>query len=179
MLVRPPKWELGQASRGRLKVDQLKKLQNEYLEKFRKFAAKQNWTSIQRDHFDWWMFPIEDGSQMDFHLRSEEDIRALKNDALWRSQYLESIRIVSRGWGWDVEKSELITDGRGGSWDNWDIRLAKMIRSLWLFEEEQYFLSLQSFARHIQENVYHGRGFHYGSICLDEMLHMVLPRKNF
>lgn len=175
-MIRPPKWEIGQATAGRLRVDDLKKLQIQYLEKFRKLAAERKWTSIQRDHFDWWMFPIDDGSQLAFHLRSERDIEALRGDEAWRSRYLESIRIVARGWGWDVEQEDFVPAGQGGQWDGWDVRLAKMIRSLWLFEEQPYFDSLQRFAKHIHENVYKGRGFYYGHICLDEILHMTVPR---
>jgi hypothetical protein len=54
--------------------------------------------------------------------------------------------------------------------------LAKMIRSLWLFGELQYFESLRAFARIIQARIYHGGAFVYAGRCYDEITIMTLPR---
>ncbi len=141
---------------------------------FRESAANKHWNNIHRDHFDWWQFPIDDGSRPEFNLRSEDDIRSLKADASWLHGYKESIEIMALSWGWDVKGRKKVSIG--GSWDRKDVRLAKIIRSLWLFQEVEYFLSMQEFARLINHDVYNDRGFFYGAICLDEILYMILPR---
>ena len=49
------------------------------------------------------------------------------------------------------------------------MRLAKIVRSLWLFECDELMLSMQKFARTVKP---HG-GFRYGSVALDELLYML------
>jgi hypothetical protein len=155
-------------------MKKLVNLQDEYLAKFEKAVASERWHDIRNDHFDWWQFPIDDGSRIEFNLTSEKDIEALKAYPGWLDKYHESIKLVSHAWGWDVAKSALIKDG--GYWDNKDVRLAKIIRSLWLFSEEHLMKSVQVFANYVNENHNNGRGLWYGRICLDEVLYMTLPR---
>lgn len=185
--VRPPKWETSRSSSHTMpvRVNETKRLQSQYLELFRSRCAAARWPDIHRDHFDWWQFPIDDGSRPEFNLKSEADIAFLRSDAEWLDAYLESIRLVARAWGWDVDQRSFIA-GNGveisssplsGFWDKKDVRLAKIIRSLWLFEEKEYFESMQSFANLINAREYNNRGFFYGSMCLDEILHMRLPRR--
>ncbi|CAE8653864.1 unnamed protein product, partial [Polarella glacialis] len=45
--------------------------QFETLEVFRKCQQDATWDRIHRGHFDWWMFPIDDGSKPDFNVNSE------------------------------------------------------------------------------------------------------------
>lgn len=174
--VRPPKWETGRASSSssKLPVAELRRLQVEYLGIFREKCTSKKWSELQRMHFDWWQFPIDDGSRLEFNLKSESDIDLLKSDCVWLSNYLESIKLLALSWGWDVDKKtqSLI----GGKWNKNDVRLAKIIRSLWLFQINEYFESMQMFAHHINDQEYNERGFFYGSICLDEILIMGLPR---
>jgi hypothetical protein len=113
---------------------------------------------------------------VEFNLKSENDIQRLKSFPGWHRQYLESIVLVSRAFGWDIEKQEVMKTGAGSWRPDKDIRLAKMIRSLWLFGEQPYFVSLQKFASLIHSNIYKGGGFEYAGRCLDEILLMTLPR---
>ena len=53
-------------------------------------------------------------------------------------------------------------------WTDWDVRLAKMIRSTFLFEQRELMESLQGFARYVKP---HG-GLSYGHINLDEVYFM-------
>merc|ERR1712159_949045 len=64
-------------------------------------------------------------------------------------------------------------------WSNWDVRLAKIVRSLYLFEQKDYMESMQVFARDLMQNEKKGRGFFYDEICLDELLHFSLPRDQY
>jgi hypothetical protein len=151
--------------------------QQRYLEMFRGAVDTRDWNRIHHDHFDWWQFPCDFGSQREFNLKSEADIQRLQSDPEWRADYLESVRLVSRAFGWDVEAARFIADDSGGQWrPDKDIRLAKMIRSLWLFGELQYFESLRAFARIIQARIYHGGAFVYAGRCYDEITIMTLPR---
>ena len=182
--VRPPKWKTCEKSlsRDRFNLGLLKEKQQETLCQFRKHAAQNNWDGINSDHFDWWMFPIDDGRLADFNLSGEDDVKSLLNDPDWVSSYRESIILVCKAMGWDLGNQEPIHGLDCPQWQqlpfvNKDVRLAKMIRSSWLLEVRDIFESLQAFAHYINDSIYNGKGFFYGSICLDEILHMDLPRR--
>ena len=34
-------------------------------------------------HFDWWMFPINDGRREEFHIHSEAEVQTLRHDREW------------------------------------------------------------------------------------------------
>lgn len=178
--VRPPRWKYGSVSQlPEFDRAEVKVRQTEFLAKFRRHAAKENWDAIHDDHFDWWQFPIDDGSREQFNLKSEEDIRDLVSDTQFMDQFHESLRIVSLAFGWDIDAKTPVDSAR--QWvqnrrGNKDVRLAKMIRSAWLLSAQSYFESLQEFAKYINKEIYRGNGFKYGHICLDEILFMSLPR---
>ena len=176
--VRPPKWQSRKNGSAKpLDVATLKSKQSETLARFRKCARESNWDAINSDHFDWWMFPIDDGRLPEFNLNCEQDVRWLRSDPAWEDSYCESIEIVSRAMGWNLQQALPIPNTwQNIPYGNKDVRLAKMIRSTWLLGVEDLFNSLQKFARYIHLNIYAGRGFYYGGICLDEILDMTLPR---
>ena len=180
--VRPPKWSTTNGTpKSTFDVALTKKKQKEYLGKFKRSASALKWDEIHSDHFDWWMFPIDDGRLVEYNLTSETDIEILRADPEWLASYRESICIVAAAMGWDIQKMQFIEPPHGSRWTdirnhNKDVRLAKMIRSTWLLQVEDLFRSLQKFAHRINEELYQGRGFYYGSINLDEILHMDLPR---
>lgn len=116
------------------------------------------------------MFPIEDGSQASFNVL-EEDVAELLADDEWRQRYHESVSLVAAAWAWDVATSRPLdppADGQG--WTDWDVRLAKMIRSTFVFEEAELMRSLQAFARYTKPQ----GGLSYGHINLDEVYFMTL-----
>jgi hypothetical protein len=116
------------------------------------------------------MFPIEDGSQSNYNVL-EDDVAELKADPEWLANYHESVMWVAKAWGWDVKEENMIQPKESGmGWDNWDVRLAKIIRSLWLFGENQLMTSMQKFARIVAPN----GGLRYGGIILDEVFYMTL-----
>ena len=180
--VRRPKWEVSPVSARPISTTGFKTRQAETLSRLRVNAARRNWEGIHSDHYDWWQFPIDDGRFPEYFVNSEADVLTLKGDAEWLAGYRESIRIVARAFGWDVDRAELTTGNDGGDWrsnhhGNRDVRLSKMIRSTWLFEMADYFTSLQAFARYANTEWNAGRGFHYAGHCLDEILYMQLPRR--
>lgn len=62
-------------------------------------------------------------------------------------------RLASAAWGWDLDQACRIDPPENGmAWTNWDVRLAKMCRSVYLLEQGDMLASLQKFARDLQEN---------------------------
>eukprot|EP01048_Picozoa_sp_COSAG05_P014431 COSAG05_NODE_1635_length_4366_cov_25.922428_4_plen_115_part_00 len=89
------------------------------------------------------MFPIEDGSQPQYNVFAG-DVEELNADAEWAERYRESLTLVAAAWGWDLARGAPISEpARGQAWTDWDIRLAKMIRSTWLFGATAEMVSLQ------------------------------------
>eukprot|EP00747_Dinoflagellata_sp_TGD_P167059 gnl/TRDRNA2_/TRDRNA2_190864_c0_seq1.p1 gnl/TRDRNA2_/TRDRNA2_190864_c0~~gnl/TRDRNA2_/TRDRNA2_190864_c0_seq1.p1 ORF type:complete len:324 (-),score=52.65 gnl/TRDRNA2_/TRDRNA2_190864_c0_seq1:14-985(-) len=160
------------------RLDGFKAKQLETLGLFRQWEEKGDYDRWHRAHFDWWAFPIDDGSKAAFNVTSEEDVEALRSDPEWLSRYHECVVLVARSWGWDVEAETRIADASPGQhWRNLDVRLAKICRSLYLFEQEQLLSSMQKFATEIQQCEKEGKSFFYGMICLDELLYFELPRR--
>ena len=178
-LPRPPRW-LSQRLPGSFDFQYIKNQQVKYLQKHSKFAEKSDWNSILIDHFDWWQFPIDDGSRKECNLRSESDVEKLLADEDWLRNYRDSLRIVSYAFGWDIDQASFMV-GRENAWkdialSNRDVRLYKMIRSVWLLKQEDYLESLRKFARLVDSQHHHNEGFWYGSLKLSDIHHMYLPR---
>ena len=179
--VRPPKWEAADTSRNpsRASIAVMKRQQEQTLDEFRAFAKSERWGMIHQGHFDWWMFPIDDGSRSEFNVGGDLDILELRGDGEWHEGYKEAVTLVLAAWGWNVDELCLFDPPRMGmGWTDWDVRLSKIIRSLWLFEEEALFHSVQAFARVVQKTHKNGESFMYAGICLDELLFMKLPRRS-
>lgn len=176
--VRPPRWSTHQPQQlsARAALHHFIELQQTYLLKFRKYVAQRRYADLHTEHFDWWMFPIDDGSKPEFNLQSDADVGKLRANTLWYSGYREAIKLCAMAWGWDIDR-KCWNGLRGAQWTGWDIRLAKMIRSLWLFEDYAYFDSLQQFARNVNAHLYNHSGFHHNGCDLGEILHMTLPRR--
>lgn len=180
---RPPLWERSQIrarspKRRELFVTRVKDKQLKTLRLFRTKAEVGAWGGIHHAHFDWWMFPIEDGSHDEFNVYSQEDIDGLVSDDEWLPRYREAVTLMLAAWGWDAEGRTMVTDaGRDQGWSNWDVRLAKVVRSLYLFEQKDLMESAQHYARLVQRDHKAGQSFTYGRIVLDELLYFSLPRR--
>ena len=160
-------------NRFRVKLGAYKKVQLKQLEKFRSQARSGAWASVHHAHFDWYCFPIEDGSQPRYNVLAD-DVAELSADDEWVERYLETVEIVTRAWGWDIRSHGPVeVKAKGMGWTNWDVRLAKMIRSLWIFGRKNEMESLQEFANFVKPR----RGLRYGSICLDEVYDMRLDEE--
>ena len=164
-------------NRARASIQEMKQMQmggqRSYgLNTFRDMREKRQWGSVHSGHYDWWMFPIDDGSQSEYNVYAD-DVKELQADKDYIKNYREAVEIVFAAWGWDINASKKIDPPEQGmGWTSWDVRLAKICRSLWLFEQQDYLISAQKFARSIKPN----GGFSYGRTSLDEILYMTLPR---
>lgn len=159
-----------------LRVDKMKSHQQHTLHKFRAYLKEDNFEELKYTHFDWWMFPMDSGSRPDFLVHSFADVDILKGDTEWHEGYLEAVRSVALCWGWNVDTSTRISPRKEGQcWDGHDIRLSKMIRSLWLFREKKYFLSMRAYAHSlIQHEKKSDPNFVYGGRNYNNILHMSL-----
>lgn len=180
---RPPQWTQTREKYDTFNIAFVKEQQTKYLERLRTRSQNRDWDGIHTDHFDWWQFPIDDGSRKECNLCCERDIERLLEDAVWIEGYKESLRIVGRAFGWDIERAQLTDSLDGGNWganthSNRDVRLYKMIRSTWLFGLKDYFASLQAFAKHIDSEWHENKGFFYGIVKLADIHSLSLPRDN-
>lgn len=173
-VVKPTRRQSSNMTRERLEA--FKAEQASTLSQLKELQDTGNWNRVHRLHFDWWMFPIDDGSKEKFNVTSEEDIDTLRGDPAWLEGYHEGVRLVCLSWGWDVSATRRVELFPGMGYQNWDVRLAKMCRSLYLFKEEALLKSVQNFAHQVQQSEKKGAGFFYGLVCLDELLHFELPR---
>lgn len=177
--ARPPKW-VAQRIPGEFNLEFVKRQQKKYFRKHCKLADAADWDGILTDHFDWWQFPIDDGSRSECNLRSEQDIDRLLSDDDWLDIFRSSMRIVSLSFGWDIVTSSFVK-GREAAWheidySNRDVRLYKMIRSAWLLKQDDYLESLRKFASVVDSEYQNDEGFWYGSLKLADIFNMTLPR---
>ena len=76
------------------------------------------------------------------HGLAQEDVDTLKANTQWRERYIEGVRLAALAWGWDLDKGHRVeSPAVGQKWTSWDVRLAKIVRSLWLFEEVRALIS--------------------------------------
>eukprot|EP00286_Rhodomonas_abbreviata_P022562 CAMPEP_0181304478 /NCGR_PEP_ID=MMETSP1101-20121128/9174_1 /TAXON_ID=46948 /ORGANISM="Rhodomonas abbreviata, Strain Caron Lab Isolate" /LENGTH=345 /DNA_ID=CAMNT_0023410243 /DNA_START=150 /DNA_END=1187 /DNA_ORIENTATION=- len=172
------------------------------LKEFVQFQKERQLRVLHKEHFDWWAFPNDDTYRFPAHgLNSQADVDALKafeehvegfGTLRYMDSYRKLVRLAARAWGWDLRRRRRLTaeeqageelfpgEGRELDWTNWDIRLYKIIRSLWLFGEKDYLESMQDFAFELLvrgEDVHrHWPNFEF-SKYLNDMLIMKLPEQ--
>ena len=90
--VRPPLWLARKATRNpwRASLAHMKDKQLMDLNRFRQLVSKRDFGTLQHRHFDWWMFPIDDGSREQYNVGGEADVQELRGDAVY---------VLSRGTG--------------------------------------------------------------------------------
>ena len=127
---------------------QLKRQQADQLARFERLAAHDDWRTIHSDHYDWWMFPIDEHSQHGAaYIVYPGDIADLKQDAAYVRSYLRGVELLALAWGWDLKRRTYVEHpAPGQTWSNWPIRLYKAARSLQLFGFTEEFESLRAFA---------------------------------
>lgn len=135
-------------------IKALKQKQQSHLAKLTAFAKKNEWKHLQThtahpdSGFDWWMFPINrssNGYGTQYQL-SSSDINALKKDAQFMKNYRKGVILVTKSWGWDLEKDKNISDSKK-YWTNYQVRLGKMAHSLVLFDQKDLLKSLSHFIK--------------------------------
>ena len=105
------------------------------LNDFENWAKNKDWNKFHRSHYDWWTFPIPEGSSkgMQYTLY-EDDMIELSKDSKYINALKRCAELVCEAWGWDLYEGKFIkkkTDGQG--WSNWPIRLYKIALCLEFF----------------------------------------------
>eukprot|EP01080_Neovahlkampfia_damariscottae_P005025 gene5025-8622_t len=96
------------------------------------------------------MFPIKEDSGYGFKYSIfEDDVKELKKTEFLKN-YLSGVKLITMSWGWDIEKSKMIENrDKSQKYNNYDIRLRKIGQSLKLFEQNDYFNSLDKFVKYL------------------------------
>jgi hypothetical protein len=142
-------------------IGTIKEKQRQQLEKFQRAAARGDWRAIHDDHYDWWMFPIDEPSKFGLAWTVYEgDIAELKQDAEYLRRYLLGVELLARSWGWDLGKGCYLPDPQPDQcWQHWPIRLYKAAKSVKLFGFAAEFASLKKLGQDVmakgEEMFYH------------------------
>jgi hypothetical protein len=138
---------------GFVGIQALKDKQRWQLGKFQQAAACDDWVAIHRDHYDWWMFPIDEKSMYGLAWTVYEgDIADLKDDSQYLDCYLLGVELLARSWGWDVRQARYLSDLQPGQcWQNWPIRLYKAAKSVKLFGFGGEFRSLKALGQDLMK----------------------------
>ncbi len=125
-------------------IQALKDKQRQQLASFQQAAAHGDWMAIHRDHYDWWMFPIDEPSSYGLAWTVYEgDIGELKQDGDYLHRYLLGVDLLAKSWGWDLRQACYLPSPQPGQcWQNWPIRLYKAAKSVKLFGYGAEFKSL-------------------------------------
>jgi hypothetical protein len=127
-------------------IQALKDKQRQQLAIFQQAASHGDWMAIHHDHYDWWMFPIDEPSSYGVAWTVYEgDIDELKRDADYVTRYLLGVDLLAKSWGWDLRQARYLPHPEPGQcWQNWPIRLYKAAKSVKLFGYGAEFKSLSA-----------------------------------
>lgn len=128
-------------------IEAIKQRQYADLLKFRSWAADHAWFQFHGEHYDWWMFPIDQPSSYGFaYTVYSGDIARLKSDQEFMDNFREGVQLLLLSWGWAVESATPVTEPEPGqAWANWPIRLKKCLQSTFLFGEKDLQVSVGAY----------------------------------
>lgn len=160
-------------------LESLKKENHKQIDNFLKYISEKDFYSFHQSHYDWWAFPIEEGSMYGFKYSIDPvEAELLKNDEGYMKQYLNGVRLLALAWGWDILNANYVEYPKQGQcWAHWPIRLYKAVKSLNVlkrcnsknyFDEKIliYLSSLQKYAKILIKK--YGK-FHYNNVNFDEI----------
>jgi hypothetical protein len=138
----------------------IKDKQRETLEMFQEAATRSAWMEIHQQHYDWWMFPIDEPSAHGVAWTVYEgDVAELKADSEYMERYLLGVELLAAAWGWDLQQGCPLREPQPDQcWQRWPIRLYKAARSVQLFGFNKEFASLRSLG---QELIRRGESMYY------------------
>lgn len=155
----------------------LKKKQKEHLAKLERFASIGAWKHLQRhtanpdSGFDWWMFPTTRPSSTHGkkYALSPRYIQALQNDPAFMASYRKGVILVAKSWGWDLLNDRDL-DNPALKWDDYPVRLGKMLQSLTEFGQKdlhdtlvdfivEHRISLPSWVKNYMKPIPHSAAF--------------------
>ncbi|CAF1191320.1 unnamed protein product [Rotaria sordida] len=133
--------------------DKLLEQFKQQLKQFEEWNQRHDWLAFHHHHYDWWMFPIDEiSSRGSTYQLPDAVISDLKKNEEFIRDLRRGVRLMVRSWGWDIDKGQLFDklDDKQ-KWSYWPVRLYKAGRSMWLFDQIDYYESLKKLAFHIKE----------------------------
>eukprot|EP01006_Ploeotia_vitrea_P064631 TRINITY_DN88410_c0_g1_i1.p1 TRINITY_DN88410_c0_g1~~TRINITY_DN88410_c0_g1_i1.p1 ORF type:complete len:188 (-),score=18.43 TRINITY_DN88410_c0_g1_i1:61-624(-) len=129
-------------------IQQIKTEQAKTLKKFIRRSGNAEWQAIHDDHFDWWMFPVDEvSSYQPKWVVYDQDIAELQKDDEFMHNYMQGVTLACLAWGWDLHNCRVIEKrAKGQQWQKRPIRLYKIAKSLKLFGCVKEFLSVRHYA---------------------------------
>lgn len=112
-------------------------LQKEQLHEFRQWSNLVKWDNFHSNHFDWWVFPINESSRYNkLFSVPNQNIQCLKENLNFLADYRELAGNVYLSWGWNLTSLEPLKESSvHQAWNNNSIRLYKSIKSFSLFAQ--------------------------------------------
>jgi hypothetical protein len=140
--------------------ESLKNRQKEQLESFEEWALNKRWRSFHVNHYDWWMFPIDEPSRYGYAWTVYEgDVAELLKDDAYIRNYLRGAELLALSWGWDLHGGRyVVAPYEDQVWQAWPIRLYKASKSLRLFGFDRLFESFRAYAKDLVD---HGETMEY------------------
>ena len=85
-------------------IEKMIELQQQELERFRRWAAIASWRTFHVSKYDWWAFPINRQSQHGYEYTVfEEEIAQLKTTPDYLDNLRELARLQMLAYGWDLD----------------------------------------------------------------------------
>lgn len=119
----------------------------EQVEQFEVWVEQKDWAAFHSNHYDWWMFPIDQPSRLGFaYTIFESEIERLIENKRFIENLKKGTELLLLSWGWDLYQEERIqkTD-KDQCWHDWPIRLYKCAQCLKLFGLEKELHSVKKF----------------------------------
>lgn len=116
------------------------------LSKMRVWAKETQWKQFRKAHYDWWMFPTSTSSSPEYCV-GEQEVRELRKLPDYMAGYNEAVTLVTRSWGWDVQKTTYVKNKHPDmKWESSQTtRLAKIGVSCFELSEMALFNSVRQF----------------------------------
>lgn len=134
------------------------------LSKFKKWAEEGSWKSFHNEHYDWWMFPLDQNTAskgMKYTVFADQ-IKELKKDNAYLKDYRLGVILLMMSWGWDMKNQCFYNDpGNQQAWTGYQVRLGKLAYSLILFQQWDLYESVEKFVLFLKDNKGFVKSDHY------------------
>ncbi len=109
-------------------IDKMKECLYNQLNDFEQWARNEDWSKFHHSHYDWWTFPIPEGSSKGMaYTVYEDEVNQLFKDCRYINSLKRCTDLVCKAWGWDLYNRKFIENpAYNQKWSNWPIRLYKM-----------------------------------------------------
>lgn len=132
------------------------------VQQFVQWAKNKDWADFHHNHYDWWMFPIDQVSRLGFaYTVYEKEIESLKVNQIFIKNLKLGTNLLLLSWGWDLEKERrILNPDPNQCWQNWPIRLYKCAQCMHLFGLDKELQSIKKYGKLllIEQNDFTFRG---------------------